>query len=969
MKFAVLDLETTGSSSEQDEIIQAGLVLIDETGEVAESFASLVQPEKPIPLWITQLTGIADEDVREAPALDDILAALVPLLQDAVLVAHNVGFDAAFLQAALDRCGYLPFTGRMLDTVELSRLLYPSMPSYQLSALTQALGIEHARAHRADSDALATARLFLLCLERLRKLPLLTLQRLAALFDAERNDLGWLIADALAQREQLSLPDEGDYQYYRHFALKVTDWTDDDADGEDSPPAAASRSELGKLAFPEFVEQVRGKLRELLPSFEPRPGQEIMYEEVLEALKQDAHLLVEAGTGTGKSLGYLLPSLYYGLKEAKKIVVSTHTIQLQEQLRQRDLPLLQQVLPVPFKAAVFKGRNNYLCLRKFESQLQTPEMALTREEAVTRGQMTVWLAETERGEAEELNLGSRSREEWNAVASDADSCLNRQCPWFRKCFYHRARNDANKADLIITNHAMVFTDLRADNRLLPSYDRLIVDEAHHLEEIASQHLGQRTGYASLMGTLLRLWKDARTGQLPRLMSLLEGSGHPQAGAWIEKLEEASSKVHAIREAWERWMDGLYALLAAESAADESGALTLRLKPEQLPAGWEALQVDGHNAIQLISDLIRPLDKLLPELKEESDELAVQALLTDLNGSLKELATTRAELQSFVTLANPDFVYWLEGRTTARSRSVQMFGVPADVSKLLKESVFDRKASVVLTSATLTVNKTFQYVKEQLGLDGAEAEGRLRTAQLPSPFNYREQALVLIPRDFPGIRGRDGDAVFLQELTNSLAEVARTTGGRMLVLFTSYRMLKTVYAPLKEGLAPDGIEVMGQGVDGGSRSRLTRQFMERPASVLLGTSSFWEGVDLPGDALTCLAIVRLPFQPPNHPVVEAKAERLQAERKNPFMKLSLPQAVIRFKQGFGRLVRTASDRGIVIVYDTRVLETSYGKHFLYSLPGPKMEHLPNARLAGRVKEWLHGPAPAAEPTTVQGGRDG
>jgi ATP-dependent DNA helicase DinG len=299
----------------------------------------------------------------------------------------------------------------------------------------------------------------------------------------------------------------------------------------------------------------------------------------------------------------------------------------------------------------------------------------------------------------------------------------------------------------------------------------------------------------------------------------------------------------------------------------------------------------------------------------------------------------------------------------------MFGVPADVSRLLKEDMFDRKASVVLTSATLTVDKTFQYVKEQLGLDAVESEGRLRTAQLPSPFNYREQALVLIPRDFPGIRGRDGEAAFVQELTRSLADVAKETGGRMLVLFTSHRMLKQVYVPLKELLSPEGIEVMGQGVDGGSRSRLTRQFMERPSSVLLGTSSFWEGVDLPGDALTCLAIVRLPFQPPNHPVVEAKSERLQAERKNPFMKLSLPQAVIRFKQGFGRLVRTASDRGIVIVYDTRVLETSYGKHFLYSLPGPKMEHLPNARLVERVKEWLRGPVAEVEPVAEQGGSGG
>ncbi|MBO9599537.1 MAG: ATP-dependent helicase DinG, partial [Cohnella sp.] len=285
------------------------------------------------------------------------------------------------------------------------------------------------------------------------------------------------------------------------------------------------------------------------------------------------------------------------------------------------------------------------------------------------------------------------------------------------------------------------------------------------------------------------------------------------------------------------------------------------------------------------------------------------------------------------------------------RSIWIYGAPADVSDLLKEGVFDRKSSVVMTSATLTVDKSFRYVTEQLGLSSAERDGKLKTALLPSPFKYREQALVLIPRDFPNIKGKDGDAKFVGALTESLAEAAKTVGGRMLVLFTSNKMLRTVYDPLKLMLESSGIQVLGQGVDAGSRSRLTQQFMGNPASVLLGTSSFWEGIDLPGDALTCLAIVRLPFQPPNHPVAEAKAEKLQAENKSPFMKLSLPQAVIKFKQGFGRLVRTATDRGIVLLYDTRVIDTNYGKYFLYSLPGPKMEHLPTAGIPARIREWL------------------
>jgi ATP-dependent DNA helicase DinG len=948
MKYAVLDFETTGMSETKNEIIQAGLVILDETGAVCSSFASLVRPQGPIPEEIIRLTGITDEDVKEAPELDEVMAQLVPLLQEAVLVAHNVEFDLRFLQAALDRSGYLPFTGFTLDTVSLIRLIHPTLSSYQLSELTQYFGIRHERPHQADSDAMATAQLLRVGMERLRTLPLLVLQRISALLSPDSGGLGWLIAEILRERETMPETEDQNLHYYRQFAMKVGDWTDD-APQQDTRREEAIR-QLAGMDFSEFAERVRQSLKQSVPAYEEREGQTMMFTEVLEALEQDQHLLIEAGTGTGKTLGYLIPSLYYGLKESKKIVVSTHTIQLQEQLRQRDLPLLENVLPVPFRAAVFKGRANYLCLRKFENRITVPEYALSEEDAVTRGSMVVWLAETERGEGEELNL-SRAKEEWDAVASDAASCLNRSCPWFHKCFYHRARHEAGKADLIITNHALVFTDMRAEHRLLPGYDKLIVDEAHHLEEVATQHLGQKTGYHSLAVPLQRLWKDSRSGLIPRLMAALAADGGEHAASWIEKLELLQPKLHPIREAWDRWTDGLYSLLAKEAASDESGNLTLRLKPDKLPDGWETITVDAHNLIQLMSDFLRPMEKLIAEIREENDDYTLQGLLTDVNGALKDAAAVRADLASFIALGDSNFVYWAEAHSQYRGRSVWMYGAPADVSGLLKEGLFDRKDSVIMTSATLTVDKSFRYIIDQLGLSEHEQEGRLRTAMLPSPFRYREQALVLIPRDFPGIRGKDGDPAFVRALTESLRDVALSVGGRMLVLFTSHRMLRTVYTPLKESLKSKNIEVLGQGIDSSSRSRLTRRFREQPSSVLLGTSSFWEGVDLPGDALTCLAIVRLPFQPPNHPVVEAKSEKLETEKKNPFMMLSLPQAVIRFKQGFGRLIRTATDKGLVILYDTRVIDTRYGKYFLYSLPGPKMEHLPSSGVAARAREWL------------------
>lgn len=357
----------------------------------------------------------------------------------------------------------------------------------------------------------------------------------------------------------------------------------------------------------------------------------------------------------------------------------------------------------------------------------------------------------------------------------------------------------------------------------------------------------------------------------------------------------------------------------------------------------------------LGDLVRKGDKLLLEVKEDQDDYQSDSLITDITGLLKDLTTMKENLRFFMRMDDAKTVYWMEASGQFRSKSLQLYAVPVDVSAQLKEMFFDKKKSVVLTSATLSVDKSFQFMIEQLGLQEAADNNRLLTSMLPSPFNYREQALLVIPRDFPSLKGSVGDAHFVQMLVHSLAETAIATQGRMMVLFTSYKMLRQVYEPLKEALSGNDISLLGQGVDSGNRSKLTRRFQDAKAAVLLGTSSFWEGVDIPGEALTCLAIVRLPFQPPNHPLLEAKSELLQEQKKNPFMKLSVPQAVIRFKQGFGRLVRTGKDRGIVIVYDTRVIEAYYGKYFLYSLPGPKMEHMLTEQMVPRIAEWLDRPA--------------
>ncbi|WP_040951147.1 ATP-dependent DNA helicase DinG [Gorillibacterium massiliense] len=952
MKFAVLDFETTGGQP-ADEIIQVGLVLIEDD-KITTRYSTLVKPTIPIPAFITSLTGIDEAMVSEAPPLEEAVMNMQRLLKDSILVAHNAGFDFAFLQRALESSGYFKFNGIVLDTMDMLRIAFPTLPSLALGNVCETLGVTHERPHQADSDAEATAELLLLCKKRILELPLLTVQRIAAIFQDDPGDFGWFIRELCNQKEQASALDPDAYTYFRQFALNVGDWGEEEEERDRSEVVA----HLDK-PFSEFYEDIKKALQLKFDVFEEREAQDQMIAEVHTAFDEDRHLMVEAGTGTGKSLGYLLPALHYGILQDKKVLVSTHTINLQEQLRLRDLPLLKDIFPVPFKVSILKGRSHYLCLRKFEQKVTYYDYENGREDLISAAQMVVWLSETTDGEDEELHFGSRGGEFWRTVASDADSCLNRNCPWFKKCFYHRARHQANTSDVVITNHSLLFTDVKAEHRILPGYKHLVIDEAHNFEEVASKHLGTTVGHSTLVNAIAWLWKDSRTGKLPQLrqrLSRVENVPADELAAWCERVDNIVPKLADLRGKWEELAIQLFDELARGAASGdggEGGQTVLRIRSEDMPERWPLFSDAEDELYADLSDVLKRLDRLLSDLKEKDELFEIQSLVTDIAGAVKDLTAFRDGLRLFIKRSERDYVYWLEGSPTQKLRSLLLNSVPVDVSPMLQEYIFGAKESVVLTSATLSVNKKFDYTIDQLGLSASQRADRLHTVLLPSPFNYRDQALMVIPRDFPVLKGARGEEEFTARLIDSLTEVARATKGRMLVLFTSYRMLKTVHVELRERLQQDGIQVYGQGMDGGSRSKLVRLFQQSKSAVLLGTSSFWEGVDIPGEALSCLVIVRLPFQPPNHPVVEAKCDRIKQENQNPFMKLSVPQAVIRFKQGFGRLVRTARDKGVVIVYDTRILETNYGKYFLYSLPGPKIEHMNTQQLVPRIIEWIEG----------------
>ncbi|MCE0449293.1 MULTISPECIES: ATP-dependent DNA helicase DinG [Brevibacillus] len=957
-RLLVVDFETTGSHPRQgDSIIQIGAVAIDD-GQITESFSTLIHPGQDIPPFITQLTGITNEMVADAPSLEEVFPDFLRLLDGRAFVAHNASFDLQFLQEALLSQGYYAFDGYVLDTVELSRVLLPMQNSYRLGELASELEIEHDNPHQADSDALATAQLFLHLLDILKRLPLVTIQRLQMLVSSFRSDIEVLLRQ-IEMEKLIELPeldgtttetDSSDmWDIYRQLALRKR---------EEKLTASLKRPHVDATvtkAFADQLEEVLGEngyMQAKMSGYQRRDAQEAMMHAVYEAMENGAHLLVEAGTGTGKSLAYLLPGIIWAHYNQQQLVVSTNTIQLQEQLFHKEIATLQESLPFSFTASTLKGRGNYLCLRKFEQAVDEPVEGSSQEMRLVKGQMLTWLTQTVTGDVEELSMPPSGQLLWQQVKSDTSSCLNRACPWFSRCYYFQAKERARDVDVLIVNHALFISDLQAENRILPSYEVAIVDEAHHLEDAATQHLGKQFSTTQLLFLLDRASVE-EGGAIARFAEELQSWMPAVQEDVAAKLLELRKQSAALREKAQQWTQLLYAWASdrAEETTD-AGRETVRYRIESFVGKHEKIRKVTKKLIEGMTAYAAGIEQLLRTTpQEEKPPFAVRSLLTDLFGLIKDWQNAVELLHFFLLEQDAEYVYWMEVESRTARKQVHLSAALLKVADSLAEPLFAQKRSLILTSATLTVKNSFSYIKSQFGLDQLPEE-RVRTLSLPSPFHYEEQGLLLIPSDFPA-PGKESDHTYLEAVIQGCVDVVLASKGRTLILFTSHSMLRLVYQAMKErlGEAPEPYTLFGHGIDSNNRSKLVRLFRSMERSVLLGTSSFWEGVDIQGEWLSSLVIVRLPFAPPNHPVYQGRAELLKAEGKNAFMSLSLPQAVLQFKQGVGRLIRHHLDRGVVIVFDTRVVESRYGRSFLQSLPPFQIESGPWPTLRERIEPFL------------------
>lgn len=949
----VFDLETTGLSPAADDIIEIGAVrLVD--GVITESFSSFVRCEATLCDEIVTLTGITDRDLQDAPDLEDVLPRFLGFIQGAVLCGHNVDFDLSFLLAACDKLGYdLPTEVDALDTCALARVLLPTLAEHRLNDLAQHYSLRADTFHRAAADAATTAQLLSALRASALALPYVTLQqleRMSSLFSARTGEWIGAISDERYRVHGAALPEGVTSIQQLAFFADIGGAVPAEKGIPDSEQASDERLESSRDGYADKVSQVRRQavhlldadspLQAVMTGFEVRPGQRQMVDAVSAAFEGDSHLVVEAGTGTGKSLAYLIPAALYAKSTDSRVVVSTHTIALQDQIQSRDFPVLRRVVDEDLSLAVLKGRTHYVCMRKLHQEVRVAGIGTTKDDLLGYMTLLVWLTMTQVGNREELPLQGKLPEIWPRIQSETESCINKRCPFFKPCYYFRARAKAFDAHVVVTNHSLVFSDLKADHRVLPKYDKLVLDEAHHLEDEATKHLGSEVYLLQCLSLFGRLSRDGgKHGVVPELLTRLSGSDAKGVSA-VPALETMSRILPSLRDLVERAFQTLTHLVPA-GAAEQRFTPAVEGTPD-----WQQFLHQCDDMLDLTSELAKAQADLAESAERETDT-ELQGRLFDAHGFLYELLGHVQTLCSTSDLSD-EWVTWIE-RSVVSRQHLAIHRAPIDVATILSSTLFDNKASVVLTSATLSVEGSFNHLKDRLGLTGADADGRLMTLSVPSPFDFPKQAMLCVPTDVPDLPKMSAEEAAVW-LTDSLYQLAKASGGRLLALFTSHAMLRATAQALREPLQSAGLRLFAQGIDG-SRSRILEAFRTEPKSVLLGAQSFWEGIDLPGDQLTTLVIVRLPFSPPTHPVTEARNQRLEAEGKSAFWTASLPDAVVRFRQGFGRLIRTVSDRGVVVVYDKRIVTTKYGNAFVKSLPGVRPVVLPEQQVVQKVRAFL------------------
>jgi len=689
-----------------------------------------------------------------------------------------------------------------------------------------------------------------------------------------------------------------------------------------------------------------GSFAKYLHQYEYRKPQVEMLKSVVTAFNEDKIAIIEAGTGTGKSLAYLVPAMFWSIKNQERVVVSTHTINLQEQLIEKDIPVLKKCCGVDFKSVLVKGRNNYICLRKVYNLRVEGGTLIEDKDRQQLNDLLEWAVKTRDGSKADLNFVPQD-DVWEAIQSEADQCTRVKCRFYDDCFFYIARRNAASADVLVVNHYLLMADLVVRKEMkgydavaiLPPFKKIIIDEAHRLEPVATANLGysiSKLRIIKLLGRLINL-KDNRKGLLQYLKNKLRdvSSAHDKAVATkitdminteiMDARQRLYETVQAIFDDISNTADDYVVREGLQKNRDEETKLRVTtsfistdLWQDVIETGLKTLSVD----ILKFASLLKLLEDEIGGLSKTSQDM-LSSVLIDISSCKMRLRMAANDLVFFIT-ANERSCKWMEVKRYRENPAVRFCAAPLSVSEDLKACLYDNYNTIILTSATLAINKNFTFFKDDIGLHQTP-EGRLSELILDSPFDFKRQVIIGVPTDI----SEPNESGYTSALEENILKTVEISEGRALILFTSYSLLDNLYKKLEPQITRLGYTCLKQGMD--NRHSLLETFKKDKTSVLFATDSFWEGIDVKGDALECVILTRLPFKVPTEPIIEARAEAIERAGGDAFYDYSVPMAVIKFKQGFGRLIRSRDDRGVAIIFDSRVATKRYGKIFLQSLP--------------------------------------
>lgn len=928
--IVALDIETTGLDSHRDTTIEIGAVRFS-GGRVESEWTTLVNPGRVIPSFITQLTGITNEMVSKAPPIKAVINELADFVGDAPVLGHNVRFDLSFLQQQK-----ILLNNPVLDTYELASVLMPTATRYNLGALGQQLGILLPATHRALDDARVTHAVYTRLYEFGLQLPTSMIAEFVRLSDIYDWGARWVFTQILRARSQQPVLSRTVIKHAPQVETRRGETRLQPLQPVD-PPHLLDEDEVAAIL------EHGGQFSRYFAEYEYRTQQVAMLRAVTQAFSDGHHLMVEAGTGTGKSFAYLVPAALWSTQNNARVVISTNTINLQDQLIKKDIPDLCRALNLDIRVAMLKGRSNYLCPRRLEALRQRGPNNV--DEMRVLAKIMVWQQSSDSGDRGEINLnGPVERDIWMRLSAEDEGCKPENCQVRIEggCPFYRARQVAQSAHLLIVNHALLLSDIASGSRVLPEYNHLIIDEGHHMEAATTSALS----YKVTQGDTLRLTRElggSTSGVLGYLLNLLEEVLKPSAlAAYHQAIHLATDLLFRLEQSFHEFFtvveDFLSELREGRPVSAYGQQERIIDATRTLPV-WTNVEVawdETHETITLLLNRLDDIYRTGAEFGKEVQDEDFDNALNTLGDAYRRLMETDINLNNLVAHGKQDAIYWIEIQPGKNQMTLNM--APLNIGPLMEQYLWHEKSTIILTSATLTTNDGFDYIRGRLNADEA------KELQLGSPFDYENSALLYLVNDIPEPSDANGHQRAVEQV---LIRLSKATGGRLLALFTSYSQLRRTSTAITPALAEAGIIVYEQG-EGASPNTLLETFREADKAVLLGTRSFWEGVDIPGDALSVLVMVKLPFDVPTEPIIAARSETFD----DPFNEYHIPEAILRFRQGFGRLIRTQSDRGVVAILDRRILTKRYGHAFLESLPTCHVQTGTMRDLPGAAENWLN-----------------